>query len=39
MGISFILLAGGEPLLRKDVLVAASKIKEVAFPVFTNGTV
>jgi MoaA/NifB/PqqE/SkfB family radical SAM enzyme len=38
LGISFILLAGGEPLMRKDVIDKASKIKEVMFPIFTNGT-
>lgn len=38
LGISFILLAGGEPLLRKDVLEQAAKEKEMLFPVFTNGT-
>ena len=38
IGISFILLAGGEPLVRKDVLLQAAKVKKTAFPVFTNGT-
>jgi len=38
LGISFHLLAGGEPLLRKDVIVSASKIKDTVFPIFTNGT-
>lgn len=38
MGVSFIVLAGGEPMLRKDVLVKASGIPEILFPVFTNGT-
>lgn len=38
LGISFILLAGGEPLLRRDVLEAAASVPEIAFPVFTNGT-
>jgi MoaA/NifB/PqqE/SkfB family radical SAM enzyme len=38
LGISFNLLAGGEPLLRRDVLVAASQYKDIVFPVFTNGT-
>ncbi len=37
LGISFILLAGGEPLLRKDVVKAASSYKEILFPIFTNG--
>lgn len=38
LGISFIVLAGGEPLLRKDVLLKATKYREILFPVFTNGT-
>lgn len=38
LGISFILLAGGEPLLRRDIIEAAGKHKEILFPVFTNGT-
>ena len=38
LGISFILLAGGEPLLRWDVIEAAGNYPEILFPVFTNGT-
>ena len=38
LGVSFILLAGGEPLLRRDVIEAAGKRKNILFPVFTNGT-
>lgn len=38
LGISFILLAGGEPLLRYDVIKKASAHKDILFPVFTNGT-
>ena len=38
LGISFIVLAGGEPMLRQDVLIKASEISEILFPVFTNGT-
>ena len=38
LGISFIVLAGGEPLLRQDVLIKASEMGEILFPVFTNGT-
>jgi MoaA/NifB/PqqE/SkfB family radical SAM enzyme len=38
MGISFILLAGGEPLMRRDVLDKASNHPNIIFPVFTNGT-
>ena len=38
LGISFILLAGGEPLLRRDIIEAAGKKQNILFPVFTNGT-
>lgn len=38
LGISFILLAGGEPMLRRDVIEAAGKRKNILFPIFTNGT-
>jgi MoaA/NifB/PqqE/SkfB family radical SAM enzyme len=38
LGISFVLLAGGEPLERADVLDEAAKTPELIFPVFTNGT-
>lgn len=38
LGINFILLAGGEPLLRFDVIKAASKVQNIMFPIFTNGT-
>lgn len=38
LGISFILLAGGEPMLRTDVMQAAGQHKKILFPVFTNGT-
>ncbi len=38
LGVSFVLLAGGEPLLRKDVLERAANETEMLFPVFTNGT-
>lgn len=37
MGVSFVLLAGGEPLMRKDVIEKAAKVKEIIFPIFTNG--
>lgn len=37
LGISFILLAGGEPLLRKDVIEMASTHENILFPIFTNG--
>lgn len=38
MGIGFILLAGGEPMLRTDVIKVAGDIPEILFSVFTNGT-
>ncbi len=38
LGIGFILLAGGEPMLRNDVIRAAGSIPEILFPIFTNGT-
>ncbi|MBQ6469300.1 MAG: radical SAM protein [Lachnospiraceae bacterium] len=38
LGISFILLAGGEPMLRRDVIEAAGKKPGIMFPIFTNGT-
>lgn len=37
-GIPFILLAGGEPMMRPDVLRVAAEKKSILFPVFTNGT-
>lgn len=38
LGISFIILAGGEPMLRRDIIEAAGKKQNILFPVFTNGT-
>ncbi len=38
LGISFILLAGGEPMLRRDIIEAAAKKPNILFPIFTNGT-
>ncbi|MBR0370873.1 MAG: radical SAM protein [Methanobrevibacter sp.] len=38
LGISFIVLAGGEPMLREDVLIKATRYPEILFPIFTNGT-
>ena len=38
LGISFILLAGGEPMLRRDIIEAAGKEQNILFPIFTNGT-
>lgn len=38
LGIGFILLAGGEPLIRKNVIEKAGENQEIFFPIFTNGT-
>lgn len=38
LGVLFILIAGGEPLLRKDVVIRATQHDKLLFPVFTNGT-
>ncbi len=38
LGISFILLAGGEPMLRRDIIEAAGLRPDIMFPIFTNGT-
>lgn len=38
LGISTIFLAGGEPLLRKDILEVSSQYPGIMFPFFTNGT-
>lgn len=38
IGISFIILAGGEPMLRRDVIEAAGRKQNIFFPIFTNGT-
>jgi hypothetical protein len=37
LGISFILLAGGEPLMRKELIEIAAGFPEIIFPFFTNG--
>ncbi|MBN1778525.1 MAG: radical SAM protein [Clostridiales bacterium] len=37
-GIPFILLAGGEPMMRPDVLQTAAAHGQTIFPIFTNGT-
>ncbi|MCR5792638.1 MAG: radical SAM protein [Lachnospiraceae bacterium] len=37
LGVSFILLAGGEPLIRRDVIESAAKRSNILFPIFTNG--
>ena len=37
-GVSFVLLAGGEPLLRRDVVFSAARRQDIFFPIFTDGT-
>jgi len=39
ISVNFNLLSGGGPFSRKDILEAASEVKEMIFPVFTNGIV
>ena len=38
MGFSVSLLAGGEPLTRRDLLEGIAEVKDMLFPDFTNGT-
>lgn len=38
LGITFILLAGGEPLMRRELIRDAANIKDIIFPIFTNGS-
>jgi MoaA/NifB/PqqE/SkfB family radical SAM enzyme len=38
IGINFSLLAGGEPMMRRDILEAVAEVKDMIFPIFTNGT-
>ena len=37
LGVSFIMLAGGEPMLRRDVIEQAGRMQNILFPIFTNG--
>jgi len=37
LGVTFVLIAGGEPLTRKDLLPILCGFPELIFPVFTNG--
>jgi len=37
LGISFILLAGGEPLARENILIITKDYPDVLFFIFTNG--
>ena len=38
IGVSSILLDGGEPMLRRDIIQEAGKMQNIMFPIFTNGT-
>ena len=38
IGMSYILLAGGEPMLRRSVIEAAGTVPGIIFPILTNGT-
>lgn len=38
IGVSFVLLAGGEPMLRRGVIERAAARPNLLFPIFTNGT-
>ncbi|HWP68013.1 MAG TPA: radical SAM/SPASM domain-containing protein [Rectinemataceae bacterium] len=38
MGVGTMLLAGGEPLIRRKLVEEASKLKGILLPLFTNGT-
>ncbi len=38
LGVSFIMLAGGEPMIRRDIIEAAGQMRSIVFPIFTNGT-
>ena len=38
LGINFILLAGGEPLMEREIIERAAKHQDIIFPIFTNGT-
>lgn len=37
LGTSIVLLAGGEPLVRKEILEVAAGFPKLIFPIFTNG--
>jgi len=38
LGISLVMLAGGEPLTRKELLEIAARHQHISFPIFTNGS-
>jgi MoaA/NifB/PqqE/SkfB family radical SAM enzyme len=37
LGISIIMIAGGEPLVRKEIISITASYPDIIFPVFTNG--
>jgi MoaA/NifB/PqqE/SkfB family radical SAM enzyme len=37
LGVGVIMIAGGEPLMRPEILWSAAEQKDIIFPVFTNG--
>jgi MoaA/NifB/PqqE/SkfB family radical SAM enzyme len=37
LGVSIVMLAGGEPLVRRDMLEIAAEFPQLIFPIFTNG--
>ena len=37
MGVSFIFLVGGEPMLCRDVIERAGEHRRILFPIITNG--
>ena len=38
LGVNFALLAGGEPMMHRDILERAAEVEDMVFPIFTNGT-
>lgn len=38
LGMQYIIMTGGEPLIRRDVIRVAGKMQDIIFPIFTNGT-
>ncbi len=38
LGIGFVLVAGGEPLMRKELIKGLGTQRDILFPIFTNGT-
>lgn len=37
LGVFMIFLAGGEPLMRKDIMAITNEYRNIIFPIFTNG--